>query len=604
MRLILLATLLLGACAEGSVRSQEVDLDDAPGREQQAPGVPSLSDPAGGGEGGAGGGPGSAGGAGGQGGSAEPPPPPVDPLHLVVTEPLRGSWLYGPTIRVTGQLTGGAAPTLTVAGEPVTPDASGRFSVEVPAAEGLNVVVTEARDGNRRAEDRRAVLQDADIEPGSLVDRGAVIEVAASGFDAISGLLSDFVSGLDLNSLIAGNLPENVSVEELRYDRIEVQLEPADGHLRVRLRIWGLYVRMRGEVTFGFTVGFTGSATSNPAEITARVRLSPTPDGSLGLEVLDAEVMLHDFGYDIRGVPGVVEGWFSDRVREFAEGLVRDALNEFVLPTLFDPSALDRSFEVFGRPIEVGLRIRRVDLRSTGMELEMAARVEAENEVHEGPAVRPLGGRPDMSDAQDVDVALGADFVSRVLHAAWAGGMLDFTLDADSGIETPVPLTIGLLAPALGEAAQGLDRAAPLVISTRPLLPAVARVEKGERPLVIEAADLLLDLGTAEGTVATVAIHLVARASITIESLGDIVIHPDFEVEVFADVAETPRGPVNDIRLEEQVRTFAALIPPLVAGQTFTFGADALPVPLSLRNVVFDADRGAPFVHLRADIER
>ncbi len=596
--LLALVSLTLGACADGELQSDQVrPITEIPGTGQQRP----RDD---------------AGFAFPDGGfvppdggvlaprpDAAPPPPPVEPLALVVDEPARGAWLSGPTVRVAGRLTGGEKPALTVAGEAVTPDAQGRFSVEVPAGGGLNVLVSEARDGNRRAEDRRAFLRDADVDPGSMVERGAVVLVSPGGFRAISALISDFVADLDLSSLIAGNVPDNVQVQELRYDRIAVQLSPQDGHLRVRLEIFGLYVRLRGEVTFGFTVGFTGSAEANPARITARVSVRPTRDGSLGLEVLDSEVALDNFHYDIRGVPGVVEGWFNDRVREFAEGLVRDALDDFVLPSLFDPAALDREFEVFGRPIEVGLRIRGADVRASGMELEMAARVEAGDRVHDGAAVRPLGGRPEVTDRRDIDLALAADFIGRVLHAAWAGGMLDFTFDADSGVETPVPLTVGLLAPALGRAADGLDRATPLVIRTRPLLPAVARVEPGDKPLVIETGDLLLDVGTDGETLATVAIHLVARASVSIDGLGDLTIHPDFDVEVYADVAETPRGPVNDARLEDQIRAFAALIPPLVAGQTFTFGADALPVPISLGNVEFAADPTAPFVHLRADIE-
>jgi hypothetical protein len=597
----------LGACADGTVKSGKLRPVTVDPGQQGSTTHPDggVDDPgATGGTGGfvGGGAGGSHGDPPGNPGSMPPPPPP--PLQLVVSEPARGSWLSGPTIHVAGQLRNGQAPTLTVAGQPVALGPDGSFAADVPANEGLNVISTEAHDGTRRAEDRRAALVDADVDPGSLVERGAAVQVAPSGFDTISDLMSDYLQNLDLNSLIAGNVPDNVSIDELTYGRIGVQLSPEDGDLRVRLTVNNLFVRLTGTVHYGIDITFHGSATADPAEIIAHVRLDATNDGSLGVHVMDAEVNLNNFSYDIDHVPGFVEDWFQDRVRGFAEGLIRDALDSFVLPSLFDPSALDRSFEVFGRPIDVGLRIRDVDMQYSGMTMNLAARVAADQVVHPGAAVRSLGGQPQLGGDRDVDLALAADFIGRVLHAAWAGGMLDFTLGPDSGFQSPVPLTVGLLAPALGDAARGLDRSEPLIITTRPLLPAVARVDGGDHPLTIETGDLMLDLSTTQGPLVSVAVHLIAHANMTIDGLGSIEIHPDFQVEVHADVAETPRGPVNDARLEQQIETFAALIPPIIAQQTFTFGADALPVPISLSDVLFEADPGAPFVHLRANIAR
>lgn len=535
---------------------------------------------------------------------AAPPAPEVEPLRLAVTEPVRGARLFGPTVRVSGRLTGGEAPELIVAGVPVTPEADGAFSVELAVEPGLNVIVTEARDGPRRAEDRRAVLQDADVDPAGPVERATVAHVGPSGFDAIAALLTDYLAGLDLAALVAGNLPDRVEVEELRYDEMRVGLSPRDGHLRVELTVENLYVALRGTVDLGWDITFRGNASADPAVIVARVRMSAAPDGGLEMEILDATVELRNFDYDIRGVPGFAENWFAGMARDFAQDLIADALSSYVLPSLFDPAALDRSFEIMGRTLDVSLRVRNIDLRRRGMEMELAARVTAGEIVREGDAVRPLGGRPEMGGPRDLDLAAGADLVARLLHAAWAGGLLDFRLDAESGIETPVPLTIGLLRPALGEAAAGLDPSTPLVITTRPLLPAVAWVEDGERPLVIAAGDLLLDLSTPDELLATVAVDLVARASVQIDGLGDLAIQPDFEIEAHADVAETPRGPVNESRLEEQVEAFAALIPPLVADRTFTFGADVLPVPIRLRDVEVSADDVAPFIHVRADLEQ
>lgn len=534
----------------------------------------------------------------------EPAPPPAAPMVLEITEPARGARLGGRSVHVVGRLTGGAAPELKVAGHLVRPGPEGDFSVEVAVEPGLNVLVTEATDGGRSTDDRRAVMMDADVNPRSPVDDALDVHLGPSGLRAIAALLSDYLNDLDLNALIAGNLPDNVQVESLTYREMRVELIPRDGALEVRLAVHGLQVRLRGTVRFGISVTFSGSASANPAQITARLRMAATPQGGLDIDVVDASVELRNFDYDIRNVPGIVEDWFEGTVRGFAEGLIEDALRDFVVPALFDPASLQREVELLGQTIEIGLRIARVELRATGARLVMKATAAARNVVHAGNAVRAAAGSPRPDTAQDLDLAVAADLASRILHAAWAGGVLDFALDADSDIELPIPLSIALLAPALGEAANGVDRTAPLTVRTRPLLPAVARIEKGARPLVIEAGDLLLDVGTPEGTLVTVAVHLIARATVEIDSLDDITIRPDFEVEVHADVAETPRGPVNERLMQQQVETLAAAIPRLIADQTFTFGADALPVPIPLGATVVEADNAAPYLHLLADIDR
>ncbi|MEZ4468753.1 MAG: hypothetical protein R3F43_31065 [bacterium] len=166
-----------------------------------------------------------------------------------------------------------------------------------------------------------------------------------------------------------------------------------------------------------------------------------------------------------------------------------------------------------------------------------------------------------------------------------------------------MPLTTALVAGALGQAAEGLDRQATLTVRMRPLLPPEVRVEQGERPLVIEFGDLLFDLvSSTDGPLVTVAADVVSRAAVRVTGLDAIELGADLDVEVHADVAETPRGPVDDARLEALLEGLAGAIPGLLADQTFTFGADVLPVPVRFTNPRFEADRGAEFVHVRAGI--
>ena len=537
------------------------------------------------------------------GGPQTQPPP---PLVFQVTEPPRGARLFGPTIHVAGTLTGGSAPVLTVAGTPVTPDATGTFAADVPARGGLNMLITTVSDGNDAREDRRAVLQDADADPSSPVENGAAVMVGASGFPKISKLLTDYLGDMDLASLATANIPDNVQIDDLRYDRVDVQLIPQEGQIEVRLAVYGLHVELGADVSVGVTLHVSGSADADPALIVGHLTAQATPEGGLALDLVDSAVDLQNFGYDINGVPDFIEGWFNGMVRDLAENTIRDALNGFVIPSLFDPSALTRTVELLGHSIDVGLLLGRVEVHNSGLQLWADTTARADAVVHPGDAVRPEGGTPRLDSGIDLDVAAAADLASRVLHAAWAAGALDITLDENSGFQSPVPLTLALLAANLGDAAQGIDRTQPLILALHPLLPPVARVEPGDHPLVIETGDMMLDIATPnEGTLVTVALHLIARATFDIDTLangGSIELTPDLQVEVHADVAETPRGAVREPQLELFVQTLAGALPGLVAGQTFAFGTDALPVPVTLVNPELTTDPQASYLHLRAGI--
>ncbi len=591
---------LVFGCAEGELQSRPAGLEAESGEgpplsgRSAAPGTPSAP-------------------ALGQAAPASGPARPEDeapgaappaPLTLRLSEPARGARIFGGTARIVGRLEGGTQPTLTVAGTRVDVGPDGAFSVEAPVHPGLNVLLVDAVEGTQRVEDRRALLVDADAEPSAPVEHAAAIHVAASAFPKLSRKLSDFARTLDVQALVAGNAGDGLSVLEARFDALDVDLIPRDGFLEARVAARGLYVRVQAEVEFGFTFTFTGSARANPARVSGRLAVGARPDGSLALDISGTEVALDGFDYDVEGIPDFVEDWFEGRVRTLAEDTVRDALADFVVPSLFDPAALRRTVEVLGAPIEVGLKLNAASVTSAGLDLRADATATAPQAIHPEPAVRPTAGAVSTIDGSDLDVAAGVDLLNRLLHATWAAGVLDLTLDEASGLGAGLPLKVALLAAALGDAADGIPLDTPVVLSLRPLLPPVARLEKGDRPLVVETGDLLLDVGTAEhGTLVTVALHFVARGAVQVETLEAITLDPDLAVEVHADVAETPRGAVDEAAVEQLVQTFAGVIPGLIADQTFAFGTDVLPVPLGLSGARLEADARGDWLHLLTNLE-
>ena len=105
-------------------------------------------------------------------------------------------------------------------------------------------------------------------------------------------------------------------------------------------------------------------------------------------------------------------------------------------------------------------------------------------------------------------------------------------------------------------AANGIDPGAAAGVDAAPAPAPVARLEKTDHPLVIETGDLLLDLST-----------------------------PNEGLEIV-------------------IQGLVGALPGLIAQQTFAFGTDALPVPVTLENARLEPDNLAPSLHLRADIGR
>ncbi|MEZ4468752.1 MAG: hypothetical protein R3F43_31060, partial [bacterium] len=246
-------------------------------------------------------------------------PPAARPVRLRVTAPERGHRASGRFVQVAGVLEGGVAPHLAVAGRPVQVGPDGRFQADVAVDPGINMLVTTVVDDTGDLEDRRAALVDGDVDPRSRVAHAAGVHVSQPGFRAISALITDALDGIDLGGLVAGNVPEGITINTLRYDHLEVQLVPLRGLIEARLRLYGLYVELDGEVSFGVSFTVSGSAQADPAEVVAQIRAEADGRGA-GSRHRGAEVSLRGFEYDIEFVPDFVESWFSDRVQEFAEG--------------------------------------------------------------------------------------------------------------------------------------------------------------------------------------------------------------------------------------------------------------------------------------------
>ena len=572
---------------------------------------------------------------GGVSGATQPPLALTD-LKLTVTSPARGAYLTGAQTRLEGEVSGAMTPTLTVNGQetPVGPD--GRFSATVPLTPGLNTFVTALSDGEARREDRRAALVDATADPATSLSDALSFQISRAGFDEISGAITRAVSNLNIASIAGLLSQQGVTIHTLQHGPLAIAIYPEAECVNLILRTVGpSYINglapgddcltvAGGVNSIGIAlsgqfegISISGSVFLYGANLLIFLVPQVSGDGGVSMRLVNPLVTIHgDPVISVDGLPDFLFELFSDLIKDLMEKALRDALSNVALPALFDPSALTQRLDLLGHPVDLALKLTALDLTHEAMRVNASARISAVNPTHLGGALPPQVGVPMMTTARDLDVALAGDFIGRLAHAAWAAGALDLSVNDLAG-DTPIPLTVALLATALGEAAMGVDRAAPLLMNIRALLPPVVSVGQGERPLKVDIGDLLLDLATAaEGVLATLALHLQMEVGLKIAPnamSGALELVPDIGVTASADVAETPRGAVNEAALEQLIGAFMGAIPALAAtpipldpnapamGMGLGMSSmTALPITLLAGELL--GDLGAPFLHFVGDL--
>ena len=540
------------------------------------------------------------------GGGQAPDAPAVEPraprLGVEVSTPVRGASIETPAVVVTGHVVNGSAPAVTVNDQAVDVGADGTFSAEIATRPGINFIRTAVVDGDRQTDDERAFITGATADPAEPVTDALTIRVSAAAIAQMSNSLGDSLTDLDLDSAIGQGGGGAGQIRSIDYDAVRSEFVPANGLIVVRVFIDGLRIEFDAEVETVpfFTTTVHGTATSNPAVIEGNLRLAATPEGGLDVQLGDWTVTLRNFDLDLDGFAGLAEGAIEDDVRSDVERGILDALRDAPPPEILDPASLDSEIEVMGQTMSLSVRIVDVSIDPWGLDLSMSANVVPQQVVHTGLAINAAPAAPEMDPGQGFDLAVAAGFITRMLHAAWAGGALDFAADPDAPAASDATgdIRIGLLGAALSpELAAQLDPNAPLRIAGRALLPPVASIDAAlEHPFVIRIGDLMLDMGDDNGPFVTVALQMTIGVSIGFDEQGEAT--SDLVITTTADVADTPRGPVEEAALELLMERFAASIPDAIAGSVMSDVSNPAPAPVDLLNSRITFDPTGDWLHL------
>ena len=123
-------------------------------------------------------------------------------------------------------------------------------------------------------------------------------------------------------------------------------------------------------------------------------------------------------------------------------------------------------------------------------------------------------------------------------------------------------------------------------------MPPIATNDKNGRPLRIDVCDAMLDIIGPQGLVVTVALDLSVEVGLSASTEPEVLIEPELDIVIAADVAEMPMGQVNESLLESQLETVGQLIPEMIADQTFNVAESDDEVPFKLTEIIFGSATG------------
>jgi hypothetical protein len=385
---------------------------------------------------------------------AEPIVEENEPVALVILTPRRGAFIEaseGDTVVVKGV---GAAPGLTINGEPVTPNEDGSFTTTVTAERGLNLIRAVDDDGSL---DVPFLFGDF-ASPSKELAGALTVRLNASGFKSsdpknvtLTRLAQLALDDVDLLASLKGQTFSGTftggswsfKVSSTSYDDAKVSFSPRTGGASFQASVAN--VRVNGTLTVKVLFTKTDAATIglDAATVTGNVDASLSASGALSTKGSGVTTALSGFSYDSdnAGFPccvdwiltqvmqGNVETAVRDNVKKVLETKVGVALNELGLPSSIDLSAT-------GFPAKIGIKQRfdAASFTSTGAQLSVrahfSAKVDANDPGADAPGWFELGSKPlQVSTASPIGLTVSLDALNQALHAAWAQGGLVRTLE-------------------------------------------------------------------------------------------------------------------------------------------------------------------------------
>jgi hypothetical protein len=419
--------------------------------------------------------------------------------------PPRGATLESssPVVTVTGRVASeaGAIEWLRIDGEAVPVAADGRFSHEITARTGGNLLVLET--GDDQGVERRRVQSflwstgyHAPGEGGAgMLTDGLAIDLAQESLDDgdhslpvddIATLLGLAMGAIDLGAFIDPNAPManaagyDVYVSNLTSTSSDVSLEAIDGGIRMTATIYGL----QGDLYFDGTFPNDGGFSIETVQAVTDLVIDVDADHQLAIAVIDPQTTVGELELWAGGALGaliyVFQGPITNSMAADLEASLNSQLTGLMGPAVglaLGAMAPNTTLQ-FPRtgaeetiPVRLSTDFHEVEFvdgvappepspRQGGLMVERGgARALEPVAAYENLGVPDWAGcgegAPEIPLLQvaPLEIALTDDLLNQLLHGAWRGGMLEFEmppelLPEDSALISDLQVKVsGMLAP-------------------------------------------------------------------------------------------------------------------------------------------------------------
>ena len=439
------------------------------------------------------------------------------PLGIAIQSPAEATIGWGPTVTVSGTVTGDA-PQASVSGETaqITDD---QFTAEltIDAARPFTALTASASDLHGWVRDRRTYLHGDAVDATLPVDRGMAIRITDRGLDGLSSfMLTQFTTEsieqliLSTNPLYSG-MGIDIIPDDAEVGVVDLELDAETGGIELRATL--IDVTLDVTIDAGIVGTYPGTIYLEAVDVDGLVTLSVS-GGALVVEIPEISVNLIGLDLIFPGIWSWVLSILESVVPGLLEGMIADMLSAEVIAAVDDALGnLDEGF-AFG-PVVIGIAFDEVTHDHDGinavldLEVDLGAvggDIPAQRVSTPGPMPVLFGTTTPVGQIPfGAQVVIDDDALNAIGIGLYASGVLEQQLEGELPTTPPLTLTAGLLKATFPSMDGVLSDEAVLSMATVPAVPLVGRAADG--PLgVIDFympgywLDIAADLDDANGT--------------------------------------------------------------------------------------------------------
>ncbi|MEE2751686.1 MAG: hypothetical protein VX519_09665 [Myxococcota bacterium] len=409
---------------------------------------------------------------------------------------------------------------VSVNGESCPIDEQGAFECPLDYEFGLNLLETEAVDGDGNATtDTRTVLSGNFSPYGSGVDPGMMVRINEPGFDVLEEMASGFVDVSTIASAIPSPVFQDSSqncydpcfgwfggcefcvtwyeivfyLQNFTIDGTEIDLDPvAAGYLDTMARILRPYMTYSANGTL-LGIGYSASGYVQADHIQLDMDLTPSVNGGqIQMATSNASASTSNFDFDLDGWVYDVVSFFGINVDSIVEGYLVDALVDMAnddVPDLVNGALEDleisETFEISDQYYDLDAIPSGVSVDDLGLTLNLETFLTSQAWVHPfvtdpGSLVYPYTPPSMGATGMQLELGLNQDFLNQVFFALWGGGVLEMEqTEEDLGLDME---DLALFLPSLSA----------LTVQTSAWLPPVVVPGTGTSAMDLQVGDLEL----------------------------------------------------------------------------------------------------------------